>query len=102
MHALKMELRETYCPLIIIGGTQANTALYLSFEWEAQFPTALRSIYVDRFGDPDIGFLRGEVLKLSPDAIEREVDRRSPMPGRTRLSDTPAERFRQRSRKALR
>jgi hypothetical protein len=75
MNDLRLKFHETYCPVILVVGNHANTALYLSFEWNKQFANASSPIYVDRFGDPDIGFRRGEVLKLSGDAVEREVDR---------------------------
>jgi hypothetical protein len=32
-------------------------------------------LYVDRFGDPDVGFQRGDLLALSQDAVDREIDR---------------------------
>jgi hypothetical protein len=72
---LRAKVHGTYVPVIIMGGKHANTGIYISFEWGKQVANASSPIYVDRFGDPDIGFQRGTVLKLSRDAVEREVDR---------------------------
>jgi hypothetical protein len=75
MRDIAAKLHGTYCPMLVIRGSQANAGVYISFEWQRQYMNSSNPIYTDRFGDADIGFRRGEVLRLSRDAVEREIDR---------------------------
>jgi hypothetical protein len=63
----------SYAPMLWVSGRSANSTCYWSMEWRKVYPA--RPLYVDRFGDPDIGFQRGGLLKFSQDRMEREVDR---------------------------
>jgi hypothetical protein len=65
----------TYAPMIVLCGPKANMTLYWSMQWSKLYDEAIESLYVDRFGDPDIGLRRGGILSLSADAVDREIDR---------------------------
>jgi hypothetical protein len=62
----------SYAPMLWVNRRNANSTFYWSMEWRKVYPA--KPFYVDRFGDPDIGFRRGGLLKFSHDCMEREVD----------------------------
>jgi hypothetical protein len=63
----------SYAPMLWVNGRSASATCYWSMEWRKVYPA--KSLYVDRFGDPDIGFQRGGLLRFSQDRMESEVDR---------------------------
>jgi hypothetical protein len=75
LQGLMKKICGTYTPLLVLSGEHSNATMYWSSEWDQQYREALEPLYVDRFGDPDIGFRRGRALKLSQDAVDRQLDR---------------------------
>jgi hypothetical protein len=69
------KMKHSYAPMLVIRGSDANTTFYFSMQWNRHYDRAMDALYVDQLGDPDIGFRRGEFLKLSHDAVEREIER---------------------------
>jgi hypothetical protein len=65
--------RLTFRPVLILRGDRASETFIYSFAWRTR--VEFGPIYLDGFGDPDLGFRHGSMLRLSEAAVAREVDR---------------------------
>jgi hypothetical protein len=63
----------TFAVFHVIRGEQANYSCVCSFEFKNA--VTVGPLYIDDYGDTDIGFQRGVLLKLSDDAVDHEIDR---------------------------
>jgi hypothetical protein len=73
IHGARTVSELTFRPVLVLRGEKVNSAVICFYAWRTTVD--IGPFYFDEFGDPDIGFQHGSVLRLSTQAIDKEVDR---------------------------
>jgi hypothetical protein len=68
----RMTMHDTFTAVLVLRGAYASEILVWSYEFGQSH--TMTPIYVDDYGDPDVGFGRGSLLHLSQEAADRLVD----------------------------
>lgn len=66
------KLKQTYCTFVFVSGKRSS----LVFMYVPHFQKfiILHGIYVDEYGDEDIGFQKGSCLTLNEENLEKQID----------------------------